>query len=107
MGAAPEASSHREERELRGVTADRAPLRDAVVQPCRRAREAGVRRIGPRATRVRLLRIAADTPPADGPIQGSLLLFKLDLASYQNRPLELHLKSPQNSSEVATISLDL
>ena len=50
---------------------------------------------------------AADTPPSDGPIQGSLLLFKLDLASYQNRPLELHLKSPQNPREVATISLDL
>ena len=37
MGAAPEASSHREERELRGVAADRAPLRDAVVAAGRRA----------------------------------------------------------------------
>jgi hypothetical protein len=50
---------------------------------------------------------AADTPPSDGPIQGSLLLFRLDLASYQNRPLELHMRSPQNPDETATISLDL
>jgi hypothetical protein len=49
----------------------------------------------------------AGTPAAVGPIQGSLLLFKLDLASYQNRPLELRLRSPQDPREDAVISLDV
>jgi hypothetical protein len=47
------------------------------------------------------------TPAAEGPIQGSLLLFRLDLASYQNRPLELHVRSPQDPRQQAVISLDL
>lgn len=49
----------------------------------------------------------ANTPPSDGPIQGSLLLFRLDLESYQNRPLELRFRSPQDAGQEATIDLDL
>jgi hypothetical protein len=47
------------------------------------------------------------TPAASGPIQGALLLFRLDLSAYQNRPLELHLRSPQDPKQKAVISLDL
>ncbi len=39
--------------------------------------------------------------------QGSLLLFKLPLASLSNRPLELTVKSPNDSRRVARVDLDV
>ncbi len=48
----------------------------------------------------------SDTTASFGPTQGGLLLFKLDTAVYNNRPLTLEIRSP--SGEVwGTISLDL
>ena len=46
-----------------------------------------------------------DTAAASGPIQGSLILFKLTNDSLQNRPLVLHIEKP--GAEGAEISLDL
>lgn len=39
--------------------------------------------------------------------QGALLLFQLPLSSLDNRPLELAIKSPNDSREVALIDLDV
>ncbi len=39
--------------------------------------------------------------------QGSLLLFKIPLASLDNRPLELTVKSPNDSRRVARVDLDV
>jgi hypothetical protein len=47
-----------------------------------------------------------DTAAASGPIQGSLVLFKLDEASISNRPLILHITAA-GDPEPATVSLDL
>jgi hypothetical protein len=49
----------------------------------------------------------ADTAPAEGPIQGSLLLFKIPFANLENRPLELEIKSPQAPQESASVALDI
>ena len=46
-----------------------------------------------------------DTAAATGPIQGSLILFRLTNDSLQNRPLTLHIE--QGDAEPAEISLDL
>jgi hypothetical protein len=46
-----------------------------------------------------------DSAAASGPIQGSLILFKLPVDSLQNRPLKLEIK--QAGSETAEIHLDL
>jgi hypothetical protein len=47
-----------------------------------------------------------ETAAANGPVQqGSLLLFKLKIASLQNRPLTLHIEGGAN--EAATVQLDL
>lgn len=46
-----------------------------------------------------------DTTASTGPTQGSLLLFKLNISVYNNRPLTLHIQ-PQGP-QPATISLDL
>jgi hypothetical protein len=46
-----------------------------------------------------------DTAAASGPIQGSLILFKLKIESLQNRPLVLHIEQPGQDS--AEIDLDL
>lgn len=52
----------------------------------------------------------ADEPPpnsiaADGPTQGSLILFVIEEASTENRPLELEFPVP--SGEVAIVELDI
>jgi hypothetical protein len=47
-----------------------------------------------------------DTPAANGPTQGSLLLFKLSDIVYSNRPLTLFIYA-QGASKPSTISLDL
>ena len=46
-----------------------------------------------------------DTAAASGPIQGSLILFKLKTESLQNRPLVLHIEQP--GQDPAEIDLDL
>jgi hypothetical protein len=49
---------------------------------------------------------APDTTASFGPTQGGLLLFKLNISAYDNRPLTLEIRGP--SQEVlGTISLDL
>ena len=46
----------------------------------------------------------ANTPPGSGPVQGSLILFKIDAPSLQNRPLILTIGEGEDS---ATVDLDL
>jgi hypothetical protein len=46
-----------------------------------------------------------DTAAASGPIQGSLILFRLKSDSLQNRPLKLEIE--QNGAETGEIDLDL
>ena len=48
-----------------------------------------------------------DSIPAEGPVQGSLLLFKVSNESLQNRPLEFRIVSPENPDEVGIIDLDV
>jgi hypothetical protein len=55
---------------------------------------------------------AGDQIPVPGSLardnltQGGMLLFKVPTASYSNRPLELHIKSPEGNGE-ATVDLDV
>ena len=42
---------------------------------------------------------------ADGPTQGSLILFLIEEASTENRPLELEIPLP--SGEVGVVELDI
>jgi hypothetical protein len=46
-----------------------------------------------------------DTAAASGPIQGSLILFRLKTDSLQNRPLKLEIE--QNGAETGEVDLDL
>lgn len=46
-----------------------------------------------------------DTAASSGPIQGSLILYRLTNESLQNRPLVLHIEKP--GTEGAEVSLDL
>jgi hypothetical protein len=46
----------------------------------------------------------ANTPPGSGPVQGSLILFKIDAPSLQNRPLVLTIGEGEDA---ATVDLDL
>jgi hypothetical protein len=46
-----------------------------------------------------------ESPSANGPIQGSLILFRIDSADLQNRPLVLHIDGPRG--DTATVELDL
>ena len=50
---------------------------------------------------------APDSPPSEGSIQGSLLLFKIPTRNLENRPLELSIASPDTPCEVATVDLDI
>jgi hypothetical protein len=51
---------------------------------------------------------APDTMASFGPTGGSLLLFKLPLTVYDNRPLTLEIRSPSANRKLwATIALDL
>jgi hypothetical protein len=42
-----------------------------------------------------------------GPTQGSLLLYKIQLASLDNRPLKIKIANPGNPSETASAELDV
>ena len=46
-----------------------------------------------------------ETPAANGPIQGSMILFRIRTDSLQNRPLVLHIEGSANAE--ATVELDL
>jgi hypothetical protein len=43
----------------------------------------------------------------NGPTQGLVLLFKVPLASFDNRPLMLHITDPGNPKSEATVELDV
>lgn len=47
-----------------------------------------------------------DSGAGSGPIQGSLLLFKLNTSVYANRPIELEI-TPPGGGEPSTVDLDL
>jgi hypothetical protein len=49
---------------------------------------------------------APETAAANGPIQGTMLLFKIKLTSLQNRPLQLHVRSASGPQE-GTVDLDV
>ena len=46
-----------------------------------------------------------DTPAASGPISGGLVLFRVDRAVTENRPIELHI--PSEAGEEAEVGLDI
>jgi hypothetical protein len=50
---------------------------------------------------------ALNTVAADGPTQGALLLYKIKIASLDNRPLELKIVDPLNPSQTASAELDV
>jgi hypothetical protein len=50
----------------------------------------------------------ADSPAGANTIQGALLLFKIPVANFENRPLELRISPPAGAgTEVGTIDLDV
>lgn len=50
---------------------------------------------------------APDSIAGEGVIQGSLLLFKLEIATLQNRPLEFRIRSVERPDEVGIVDLDV
>jgi hypothetical protein len=50
---------------------------------------------------------APDSIAGEGVIQGSLLLFKVDIASLQNRPLEFRISNTESPDEVGVVDLDV
>ena len=50
---------------------------------------------------------AAETPASSGPIGGSLVLFKVELSSLENRPLELHIHDPSAPTQEGVVDLDV
>ena len=46
-----------------------------------------------------------ESPAANGPVQGSLILFRIDAPALQNRPLVLHIDGP--GGDTGTVELDL
>lgn len=48
----------------------------------------------------------ASTPASDGPIQGTLVLFRINRTSIENRPLELVIENPVGTNHAA-VSLDV
>jgi hypothetical protein len=48
---------------------------------------------------------APDTPAASGPIKGGMVVFRVDRAVTENRPIELHI--PSGSGEEAVVELDI
>ena len=46
-------------------------------------------------------------PAGQGPVQGSLLLFKLTNETLQNRPLEFRIINPKNPEDVGIVDLDV
>jgi hypothetical protein len=50
---------------------------------------------------------APGTTADDDPSQGTLLLYKIQIASLENRPLELKIVDPENPNESASAELDV
>lgn len=50
---------------------------------------------------------ALNTVAANGPTQGALLLYKIKIASLDNRPLQLKIVDPRNPSKSASAELDV
>lgn len=50
---------------------------------------------------------ALNTVAANGPTQGALLLYKIKIASLDNRPLELKIVDPVDPSQTASAELDV
>ncbi|HKE81173.1 MAG TPA: hypothetical protein VKB54_17790 [Solirubrobacteraceae bacterium] len=50
---------------------------------------------------------APDSPAAENTIQGAMLLFKIPVANFENRPLVLEIKSSAVPDESATVNLDV
>lgn len=48
-----------------------------------------------------------NTVASDGPTQGALLLYKIRLASLDNRPLEVRIVDPGDASQTASAELDV
>jgi hypothetical protein len=48
-----------------------------------------------------------DTAAAENTIQGAMLLFKIPVANFQNRPLELEIPAPAGGNETGTVDLDV
>jgi hypothetical protein len=47
------------------------------------------------------------SPAAENTIQGSMLLFKIPVANFQNRPLELEIPPAQGGGPTGTVDLDV
>jgi hypothetical protein len=47
------------------------------------------------------------SPAAENTIQGSMLLFKIPVANFQNRPLVLQIPSPSGGKDLGTVDLDV
>lgn len=50
---------------------------------------------------------AENSAQFNGPIKGGMVLFKVDLDSLQNRPLEFRIQSPEDPARVAVVDLDV
>jgi hypothetical protein len=50
---------------------------------------------------------APGTIAYDGPTQGALVLYKIQIASLDNRPLKLHIVDPTNRYQTASAELDV
>jgi hypothetical protein len=48
-----------------------------------------------------------DTPAANGGTQGAVVLYKISVSSYDNRPLELKIINPANATDTASAELDV
>jgi hypothetical protein len=48
-----------------------------------------------------------DSMAYDGPTQGAVLLFKVPIATYDNRPLILHIQDPRDPRQLASVELDV
>jgi hypothetical protein len=48
-----------------------------------------------------------DTPAATGPIRGAMVLFRVDRAVTENRPIELEIPSASTGGEQAQVELDI
>ena len=47
------------------------------------------------------------TGAAENTIQGAMVLFKIPVANFQNRPLELQIPAPDGGGETGTVDLDV
>jgi hypothetical protein len=48
-----------------------------------------------------------DSPAGQGSIQGAMLLFKIPVANFANRPLELRIAAPQVTKDIGIVDLDV